>query len=85
MKVLHITEGPGGGYEEAVLIANNINERNGLSAITIDGLQYMSGGLMVEDTPEIRKILDSVLPELQYPLVKAFRTKPRVKREYLEI
>ncbi len=59
MKGLHITP-DSIGYEEVVLLANRINRKNHLSAVEKNGEQFMSGGFIIKDTPEIRLVLDSI-------------------------
>lgn len=82
MKILHITPASN-GYEEVELVANQINRKNGLAAIKKDGIDYMTGGFLVNDTPRIRQILDAIPKEEQYDFVKEFKMDPFVKF-YLE-
>ena len=82
MKILHITPATG-GYEEVTLLANQINKTNHLAAIEKDGVQYMTGGFLINDTPQIRATLDSIPKENQYEFIKEFKMDPFVKF-YLE-
>jgi len=78
MKILHITPETN-GYEEVELIANNIDRTNSLAAIKKDGVDYMTGGFLINGTPEIRAVLDSIPKEKQYGFVKDFKMTPFVK------
>lgn len=82
MKVLHITPSTK-GYEVVTLLANRVNRKNHLSAIEKDGEQYWTGGFLINDTPQIRSILDAIPTNLQYDFVKEFKVEPFVKF-YLE-
>lgn len=82
MKILHITPSSN-GYEEVELVANQINRTNHLAAITKNGVEYMTGGFLINDTPKIRQILDAIPGEEQYDFVKEFKMDPFVKF-YLE-
>jgi hypothetical protein len=78
MNILHITPSSD-GYEEVELVANQISRTNNLAAIEKDGVQYMTGGFLINDTPRIRKILDAIPKEEQYDFVKEFKMDPFVK------
>jgi hypothetical protein len=78
MNILHITPSSV-GYEEVKLVANQISRTNNLAAIEKDGVQYMTGGFLINDTPRIRQILDSIPKEQQYEFVKEFKMDPFVK------
>ena len=78
MNILHITPSSD-GYEEVRLVANQISRTNNLAAIEKDGVQYMTGGFLINDTPRIRQILDSIPKEQQYEFVKEFKMDPFVK------
>jgi hypothetical protein len=78
MNILHITPSSD-GYEEVELVANQISRTNNLAAIEKDGVQYMTGGFLINDTPRIRKILDAIPKEEQYEFVKDFKMDPFVK------
>lgn len=82
MKILHITPTTD-GYQEAVLVANNISKTNSLAAIEIDGEEFMTGGFIINDTPEIRAVLDNLPTKDQFEFVKSFKSTPFVKF-YLE-
>lgn len=78
MKILHITPN-NYGYEEVTLIANRVNETNSLSVIEKNGKIFWTGGFLINDTPEIRRVLDSIPKEKQYEFVRAFKMDPFVK------
>lgn len=78
MKILHITPASD-GYEEVVLIANQVSRTNSLSIIEKDGKKLMTGGFIINDTPEIRKALDAIPKGNQYEFVKSFRMEPFAK------
>lgn len=82
MKILHITPSAK-GYEEVTLLANRISKTNGFSAIEKNGEQFMSGGFLINDTPQIRAVLDAIPTDKQYDFVKEFKKDPFVKF-YLE-
>ena len=82
MKILHITPSTK-GYEEVTLLANRISKTNGFSAIEKDGEQFMTGGFLINDTPQIRAVLDAMPRDKQYEFVKEFKMEPFV-RFYLE-
>ena len=59
-KILHITPATN-GYEEVTLLANHVNKDNHFAVIEMaDGNKYMTGGLLLNDTPEVRQFLDSI-------------------------
>ena len=78
MKILHITPN-NKGYEEVTLLANRVSRKNHFSAIEKDGEQFMTGGFIINDTPEIRNVLDAIPKEQQYEFVRSFRMEPFVK------
>lgn len=78
MKILHITPATN-GYEEVDLIANQVSETNSFAVIEKNGQQFMTGGFLINDTPEIRKVLDSIPKEKQYDFIKDFKMDPFVK------
>lgn len=82
MKVLHLTPSSN-GYEEVTLIANKVNRKNGFAVIEKDGEQFMTGGLIIADTPLTRTALDDIPKDFQYEFARHFRVTPFVK-EYLE-
>lgn len=81
MKILHITPSSN-GYEEVELLANNVSEVNHLAAISKHGEFSMTGGFLINDTPQIRAILDSIPKEEQYDFVKSFKMDPFVQFYY---
>jgi len=83
MNVLHITPSTG-GYEEVILIANRINKKNHLAAIQRKGEEViMTGGFIINDTPDIRQVLDAIPKGKQYEFVRTFKMNPFAKL-YLE-
>jgi len=81
MKILHITPETN-GYEEVKLLANNFNEKNSLAVIEKDNKKFLTGGFLINDTPEIRKVLDSIPKEKQYEFIKSIKMNPFVKAYY---
>lgn len=57
MKILHITPSSN-RYEEVTLLANRYSCNNELVVIEKDGQKLITGGFLINDTPEIRKVLD---------------------------
>ena len=82
MKILHITPSTN-GYEEVTLLANRISKKNDFSAIEKNGEQFMTGGFLINDTPQIRAVLDAIPTDKQFEFVKEFKMDPFV-RFYLE-
>lgn len=82
MQVLHITP-KSNGYEVVTLVANAINKKNSLSAIMKNGEMLWTGGIILNDTPNIRHILDHIHVDKQYDFVREFKEVPFVK-SYLE-
>ena len=84
MKAIHLTP-TSEGYEIVTLLANRINKKNHLVAIQREGDSdyLMSGGFIITDTPEIRKVLDAIPKDKQYSFVKEFKMDPFAKM-YLE-
>lgn len=78
MDILHITPSSN-GYEQVKLLANRINRTNGLALIERNGEKFMTGGLLVEDTPEIRAVLDALPKDKQYKFILMFRQEPYAK------
>ncbi len=83
MKILHITPNSN-GYEEVELIANRISHKNPLALILKDGEELMTGGYLINDTPEIRATLDSMPRDKQYDFVQMFKKNPFVKAYFDE-
>ena len=82
MKILHITPKTN-GYEEVTLLANRISKTNGFAVIQKDdGEKFMTGGFLIQDMPETRKVLDSVPKEQQYDLFMLLRVEPVVGYSY---
>jgi hypothetical protein len=82
MKILHLTPSTD-GYEEVTLLANRVNRKNHFSVIEKDGVEYMTGGFILNNTPEIRKMLDSIPKSKQYDFIHSIKMEPFVKF-YLE-
>ena len=78
MQILHITPSSN-GYEVVTLVANRISRTNSLAAIEKNGEPFMTGGFLLNDTPEIRAILDAMPREKQYDFVKSFKSDPFAK------
>lgn len=80
MKIIHITPSSN-GYEIKTLLANRISRKNSFSLIETpySGEISMTGGFIINDTPEIRKILDNIPKENQYDFVKSFKVDPWVR------
>jgi len=84
MKVLHITPNTN-GYEVVELLANSINKKNSLRLVkNADGQEYMTGGFIIKDTPQIRQVLDSIPREQQYWFVVDFKINPVCNKLYAE-
>ena len=81
MNILHITPSSN-GYEEVKLLANSVNRKNQLAVIEKDGQVLMTGGYLINDTPEIRAILDNIDRDKQYEFVQSFKSTPMVKFYY---
>ncbi len=84
MKILHITSETN-GYEEVELVANNFSKTNEFAVITRNGEEHMTGGFLITNTPQIRKILDSIPKEDQYKFVWLFKVDPFVKFYHSEL
>lgn len=84
MKILHITPSSN-GYEEVELIANQVNRNNSLAVIKKNEEILITGGFLINDTPEIRKVLDSIPKNEQYKFIYDFKMTPFVKFYYEEI
>lgn len=83
IEILHITPSSN-GYQKVKLLANRLNKTISLAVIEINGVPYMTGGYLINDTPEIRKILDNISPEGQYEFVKSFKNEPFASFYYEE-
>ena len=83
MKILHITPSSN-GYEEVTLLANNYSRSNSMAVIEKDGVIFFTGGFLINNTSEIRDILDRVDKSKQYELIKTLKTNPFVKFYYIE-
>lgn len=83
MKILHITPSSN-GYEEVILLANRMNRTNHMSVIEKDGERFFTGGYLINDTPEIRQMLDAIPKDQQYKFVHSFKQDPFVKPYYEE-
>lgn len=83
MKALHITPETN-GYEEVELIANRVSRTNGLAVIEKNGEQFITGGFLIQDTPEIRSILDNISKDKQLEIVKTMKVDPFAKLYFEE-
>lgn len=83
MRILHITPSSK-GYEPVTLLANAMNRKNSLAVIESKEEVLMTGGFLINDTPEIRAVLDAIPVEKQYEFIKSFKTTPFVKFYYEE-
>lgn len=83
MQVLHITPETN-GYEVVTLLANRVSRNNSLAMILIDGVRFMTGGYILNDTPQIRSALDALPKDQQYGFVQAFKQKAYAKSYYYD-
>lgn len=83
MKILHITPKTN-GYKEVELLANAVNKNNSLAVIKDEEGLKMTGGFLINDTLEIRKVLDSIEKDKQYEFIQSFKMDPFVKFYYEE-
>jgi len=82
-KVLHLT--PGNKYEEVELLAYYVNEKNHFSPIKHpDGSVHWTGGLIFNDTPQVRAVLDTMTAEEQHAFVWAIKVEHFSVPVYLE-
>lgn len=81
MEILHITPSTN-GYEIVTLHANAIHKTNRLAMIEKNGELFMTGGFLINNTPEIKAVLDAIPKEKQYDFVKSFKTNPFAKSYY---
>lgn len=75
MKVYHVTPSSD-GVEIVDLIALNVSETNSLSVIEVDGVEHMTGGIIVPITPRIKVVLDTIPKEEHYEFLKDLRNTP---------
>lgn len=80
-KILHITSSSN-GYEEVTLLANKVSTSNRLAVIERNGEILMTGGILLDDTPEIRETLDLIPKEKQYRFLCLVRMEPFVKEDF---
>lgn len=78
MKVLHITPSSE-GYQEVNLIANRYSRKNQLAVIEYNGQESFTGGVLLNDTPAIREVLNRIPKTEQYNFVKEFKVNPWAK------
>jgi len=82
-KVLHLT--PGNKYEEVELLAYYVNEKNHFSPIKHpDGSVHWTGGLIFNDTPQVRAVLDTMTAEEQHAFVWDIKVKHFPVPQYFE-
>jgi len=83
MKILHITPKTD-GYEVVELLANRVSPTNHMSVIEKDGEQFITGGMLITNTPKIRAILNSIPIDEQYEFIKDFKITPFAKMYFEE-
>lgn len=83
MNVLHIT-GQATTYEVVELIANRTSRSNHFAVIKKDDKILCTGGHIIKDTPEHRKIIDILSGEGLYNRLTEFRNAPYIKSYYEE-
>ena len=83
MKILHIAQNSN-GYEEVILLANKYSRKNSMAVIEKDGKTLFTGGFLINNTPDIRKVLDSIDKSKQYEFIKDFKQNPFVKFYYTD-
>lgn len=82
MNVLHITPSSN-GYKQVKLLANRVSSTNHLAVIESENKeQFITGGFIISDTPEIRTVLDTIQKDKQYDFVKDFKIVPFVKAHF---
>lgn len=75
MKVYHVTPSSG-GVEVVELISLCVSDTNRLSVIEQDGVEYMTGGIIVPITPRIKVVLETIPREEHYEFLKDLRNTP---------
>jgi hypothetical protein len=75
MKVYHVTPSSD-GVEIVDLITLNVNKTNSLSVIEVDGVEHMTGGIIVPITPRTKVVLDTMPKEEHYEFLKDLRNTP---------
>jgi len=75
MNVYHVTPSTD-GVEIVKLISLYVDENNHLSLIEKDGIEYMTGGIMVPITPRIKTVLDCIPKEEHYEFLRDMRNTP---------
>jgi hypothetical protein len=83
MKILHITPSSN-RYEEVILLANKYSRKNSMAVIEKKGKIFLTGGFLINDTPDIRKVLDSIDKSKQYEFIKNFKQNPFAKFYYTD-
>ena len=71
MKILHIAQNSN-GYEEVILLANKYSRKNSMAVIERDGKTLFTGGFLINDTPDIRNVLDNIEKSKQYEFKNIF-------------
>lgn len=67
------------------LLANQMSKKNLFSVIKEEsGEIKMTGGFILNDTPQIRAVLDAIPKDEQFKFVESFRIEPFVKEYYEE-
>ena len=83
MKILHITPSTN-GYEQVTLLANRYSKRNQFAVIEKNGELLFTGGFLINDTPQIRFVLDAIPKHQQYDIIKDFTMNPYAKSYFNE-
>lgn len=83
MKILHITPSSN-GYEEVTLLANNYSRKNSMAVIEKEGKTLFTGGFLINDTQEIREVLDKIEKSKQFEFIKQFKQNPFAAAYYTD-
>jgi len=86
MNVIHITPSMSEtGYEIVELLANRYSRTNSMAVIkNKNGEILFTCGYILENTPIITNILDTISPSEQYNFIQTFKTEPFVQSYYEE-
>ena len=75
MNVYHVTPSTD-GVEILRLVSLYVDEKNRLSVIEKDGIECMTGGIIIPITPRIKVVMDSIPKEGHYEFLKDLRNTP---------
>lgn len=75
MNVYHVTPSTD-GVEIVRLVSLYVDEKNRLSVIEKDGIECMTGGIIIPITPRIKVVMDSIPKEEHYEFLKDLRNTP---------